>query len=105
MSAGAVATFFLVGEQVEVVGLGPPLHQLHQLEVAVPPPAHHSHGGLLQLGQALQLHDSDLKAVNSKAEPDRVRPSRLADVRAESSSLHATLLPASWNVIRVKISG
>jgi alpha-L-arabinofuranosidase len=59
----------------------------------------------LQLGQALQLHDSDLKAVNSKAEPDRVRPSRIAEVRAEGSSLYATLLPASWNVIRAKLSG
>jgi alpha-N-arabinofuranosidase len=59
----------------------------------------------LQLGQALQLHDSDLKAVNSKAEPDRVRPSRMAELRAEGSTLHATLLPASWNVIRATISG
>jgi len=59
----------------------------------------------LHLGQALQLHDSDLKAVNSKADPDRVRPSQIAEVRAERGSLHATLLPASWNVIRVKISG
>jgi GAF domain-containing protein len=53
---------------------------------------------------ALQMQDADLKAVNSKTEPDRVKPSTLAGVHAEESSLHATLLPASWNVIRFDLS-
>jgi len=54
--------------------------------------------------RALQLHDTDLKAVNTKTHPDRVKPSALASVRAEGNSLTATLAPASWNVIRVRIS-
>ncbi|MGQ0579095.1 MAG: arabinosylfuranosidase ArfA [Betaproteobacteria bacterium] len=55
----------------------------------------------LAVERALQLHDADLKAVNTKAYPDRVKPSTLAGVRAQGDSLTATLLPASWNVIRV----
>ena len=58
----------------------------------------------LVVEQALQLHDTDLKAVNIKANPDRVKPSALASVRAEGHCLTATLLPASWNVIRVIVS-
>ena len=54
--------------------------------------------------RALQLHDTDLKAVNTKAHPDRVKPSTLAGVWAEGNCLTATLLPASWNVIRVMVS-
>ena len=54
--------------------------------------------------QALQLHDADLKAVNTKADQDRVKPSTLAGVRAEGNKLTATLKPASWNVIRVMVS-
>jgi alpha-N-arabinofuranosidase len=56
----------------------------------------------LVLEQAMQLHDADLQAVNSEADPHRVKPSALAGVRIEGSSLHATLRPASWNVIRVR---
>jgi alpha-N-arabinofuranosidase len=56
----------------------------------------------LVLEQAAQLHDADLEAVNSQADPDRVQPSPLAGVRTQGSSLYATLRPASWNVIRAK---
>ena len=58
----------------------------------------------LVVERALQLHDTGLKAANTKAHPDRVRPSTLAGVRAEGNSLTATLLPASWNVIRAMVS-
>jgi alpha-N-arabinofuranosidase len=58
----------------------------------------------LEIDQALQLQDADLKAMNTKANPDRVKPSRLPGVRAEGSRLHAALLPASWNVIRARVS-
>ena len=58
----------------------------------------------LVVERALQLHDTDLKAVNTKANPDRVKPSPLAGVRTEGNTLTATLLPASWNVIRVMVS-
>jgi alpha-N-arabinofuranosidase len=59
----------------------------------------------LEIDQALQLHDADLGAVNTSAEPDRVRPSRLAGVKAEGSSVTAKFLPASWDVIRLKEAG
>ena len=58
----------------------------------------------LVVERALQLHDTDLDAVNTRANPDRVKPSALAGVRAEGNTLTATLLPASWNVIRVTAS-
>jgi alpha-N-arabinofuranosidase len=58
--------------------------------------------GELEIDQALQLHDPDLSAVNSKAQPDRVRPTGLTNVRAQHGVLEATLAPASWNVIRAK---
>ena len=56
------------------------------------------------VGHALQLHDTDLKAVNTGDNPDRVKPSTLAGVRVEGNRLTATLRPASWNVIRATIS-
>ena len=59
---------------------------------------------VLKVKQALQLHDTDLKATNTKANPDRVKPSALAGVRVEGNTLTATLLPASWNVIRLMAS-
>jgi alpha-N-arabinofuranosidase len=53
---------------------------------------------------ALTLHDGDLKAVNTKDDPDRIKPTPLSEVMIEADRLLATLPPASWNVIRVKIS-
>lgn len=58
----------------------------------------------LVVDHALQLHDADLEAVNAKANPERVKPSALAGVRAQGGALTATLRPASWNVIRAKVS-
>jgi alpha-L-arabinofuranosidase len=55
--------------------------------------------GELAVGDALQLADSDLSAVNTKENPDRVRPARLDDVQAEGGKIRATLQPASWNLI------
>jgi alpha-N-arabinofuranosidase len=56
----------------------------------------------LAVEHALQMHDRDLKATNTKQQPDRVHPSALADVRIEGGALRATLAPASWNVIRTR---
>jgi alpha-L-arabinofuranosidase len=58
----------------------------------------------LTVDRAMQLHDADLKAVNTKDRPDRVKPSTLDGVRAEGGNVTATLAPASWNVIRVMAS-
>lgn len=58
----------------------------------------------LALDRAIRLHHDDLQAANTKAAPDRVKPASLPGVRIEGSTVHATLPPASWNVIRVKVA-
>jgi alpha-N-arabinofuranosidase len=55
--------------------------------------------GTLAVSEALQLADDDLSAVNTKEEPDRVRPEALEDVRVEGNRVRATLRPASWNLV------
>ena len=61
-------------------------------------------GGLggLAVKQAVQLVDVDLKATNTKDNPDRVAPKPLAAVRTAGEHVEATLAPASWNVIRLQ---
>jgi alpha-N-arabinofuranosidase len=58
----------------------------------------------LAVKQALQLVDADLKATNTRNDPDRVQPKPLAAVRADNERVEATLAPASWNVIQLKTS-
>jgi alpha-N-arabinofuranosidase len=58
----------------------------------------------LQVDRALELRHRDLKATNTKANPEQVKPAALAGVRVDGATLHATLAPASWNVIRVKVA-
>lgn len=58
----------------------------------------------LAVEEAIQLRDKDLKAVNTKDAPDRVTPSKLTGARVEQGVVQATLLPASWNVIRLKVA-
>jgi alpha-L-arabinofuranosidase len=62
-------------------------------------------GGFGKLGvkQALQLCDSDLKAVNTRDNPDRIAPKPLAAVRTNGQSVEASLAPASWNVIQLTV--
>ena len=55
--------------------------------------------------QALQLADTDLKASNTRNDPDRVKPKPLAAVRAKGDGVEATLAPASWNVIQMETAG
>ena len=66
-------------------------------------PARGFSGGLV-VEWAVQLHEADLKAVNTVAAPERVMPSKLEAVRIDDSALEATLQPASWNVIRLQAS-
>jgi len=63
-------------------------------------------GGFAKLAikQAMQLCDPDLKAVNSKDHPDRVRPSALSAVKVAGERLEASLAPASWNVIQLSLA-
>jgi alpha-N-arabinofuranosidase len=57
----------------------------------------------LALKQALQLYDPDLKAVNSKAQPDRIAPKPLTKVQVAGETVEAVLPPASWNVIQLAV--
>ena len=57
--------------------------------------------GDLEVAEALQLADSDLSAVNTKENPDRVTPATLDDIRVDGGTIRATLQPASWNLINL----
>jgi alpha-N-arabinofuranosidase len=54
----------------------------------------------LALEEALELR-GDLEAVNTKDNPERIKPAPLDGVSVEGSRLRATLAPASWNLIRL----
>lgn len=58
--------------------------------------------GKLALDEALTLHHPDLRAVNTKDDPDRVAPQPLRDVRVSEGLAAAQLPPASWSLIRLK---
>jgi len=53
---------------------------------------------------AFQLCDPDLKAANTKAQPERVKPTALTRVHVKGARVDTTLAPASWNVVRLKIA-
>ena len=57
--------------------------------------------GMPVLEQALQLRHANLKATNTKAQPDRVSPTALQGISLRADRMQATLAPASWNVIRL----
>jgi alpha-N-arabinofuranosidase len=57
----------------------------------------------LEVEQGSQLCDPDLKATNTRTQPERVKPSALTTVRAQGADLRGILQPASWNVIRVRV--
>ena len=61
--------------------------------------------GGMSLADAHALHDDDLNAVNTRGQPDRIRPTPLAGVEIDGQKLSATLAPASWNVIRLTGGG
>ena len=54
----------------------------------------------LKVKAAHQLCDHDLNALNTKDQPDRIKPARLDGIATRGTELRATLAPASWNVIR-----
>jgi len=59
--------------------------------------------GTLELDAATQLRHADLHAVNTKENPDRVQPGALQGVGVSQHLVQATLAPASWNVIRLRV--
>ena len=60
--------------------------------------------GTRRIGEALELHHDDLKAINDGDNPDRVAPARLTDVTVDGERVRATLKPLSWNVIATSVS-
>ena len=55
----------------------------------------------LAVGQALELRDDDLEAVNPRTTRSGSSPRRSTGVALAGARLRATLAPASWNVIRL----
>jgi alpha-N-arabinofuranosidase len=58
----------------------------------------------LELIAAETLHDADLKASNTQAQPDRIRPGKLERVAVEAGRVVADLPPASWTMLRFTAS-
>jgi len=59
----------------------------------------------LAIDQTLTLHDADLKAVNTKDNPDRIKPTALKGAAVAESHIRVALPPASWSVIRARGAG
>jgi alpha-L-arabinofuranosidase len=57
--------------------------------------------GDLFVAEHTVLADEDPAACNTAEEPDRVVPRAAPGARIEGETLHATLPPRSWNVIRL----
>jgi alpha-N-arabinofuranosidase len=58
--------------------------------------------GALKVAEAEELYDRDLKAVNTKGDPLRVKPAPMAGVSVDGGHIRVPLKPASWNVIRLE---
>jgi alpha-N-arabinofuranosidase len=54
----------------------------------------------LSTGQHTTLAGADPDAVNDAANPDRVSPRQLDDVKLDGGRTQLTLPPLSWNMIR-----
>jgi len=59
--------------------------------------------GEVRVERATTLTDADLAATNTSDDPDRVSPAALSDVAVADGRITATLPPASWSVIRLKV--
>lgn len=57
----------------------------------------------LALTDAHEICDGDLKATNSKDEPERITRKKLDGVSVEGGTISARLKPLSWNVIRLAV--
>jgi len=58
--------------------------------------------GDLQQASGQTLIHSDLKATNSKAQPENVRPGELTGASVDGGQLTVTLPPASWSVVTLR---
>jgi len=57
--------------------------------------------GRLQVAEATVLTDGDLKAANTRAAPDRVKPAKLSGVAVGAETVRMELPPASWSVVHL----
>jgi alpha-N-arabinofuranosidase len=57
--------------------------------------------GRLAVSEALELRHDNLQATNTKDAAERVKPAPLKGVTVKDGHIHATLKPASWNVIHL----
>ncbi len=60
--------------------------------------------GRFTVTEAQELRHADLKAVNSKAEPDKIAPAPLKEISVDGSKLRVGLKPASWNVVHLSVA-
>lgn len=58
--------------------------------------------GNLAIAEALELHHPDLKATNTRSQPDAVSPVAHAACSCSNGALEATLKPLSWNVFSLR---
>ncbi len=58
----------------------------------------------LRVKEWQSLFDDDLTAVNTKENPNRVRPRLMTAARIDGNRLEASLPPASWNMLRLEKS-
>ncbi|SMD25298.1 arabinosylfuranosidase ArfA [Kibdelosporangium aridum] len=56
----------------------------------------------LAIGEHVALFDEDPDATNTRDNPDRVTPTRLADVKTADGTITAVLPALSWNMIRLR---
>jgi alpha-N-arabinofuranosidase len=59
----------------------------------------------LTVKTAHQLHDRNLKALNTRREPNRIGPKPLEHIQVREGELRLKLAPASWNVIQLRLGG
>ncbi|MFM9329490.1 alpha-N-arabinofuranosidase [Paenibacillus mesotrionivorans] len=59
--------------------------------------------GACSLIEHLVLEHADLKAVNTAAQPDHVKPHNRGNATVNGSTISASLSKASWNVIRLRV--
>ncbi|GFN31154.1 arabinosylfuranosidase ArfA [Paenibacillus xylaniclasticus] len=59
--------------------------------------------GACSIIEHIVMENDDLKAVNTEADPNRVKPHNRGNAAVDGSTIQAKLPKASWNVIRVKV--
>jgi alpha-N-arabinofuranosidase len=57
--------------------------------------------GALKVREAEELQDNDLKAINTKSDPLRVKPRPINDISVSGGKITVSLKAASWNVIKL----